>query len=158
MSPKPIDTSGIDPSRARLLALQMLARREHSSFELHEKLLNKGCTPELAAQTVERLKTERLVSDARFIEGLIAARRRRGYGPLRVRRELEQKGIPEEAIEQWLDPGGGEWLELLQQVRRKKFGVKQPTSYSERAKQARFLQHRGFSFDQIQRIFSGRDD
>ena len=109
-------------------------------------------------QVVERLKAERLVSDERFIEGLIAARRRRGIGPLRVQQDLQRKGIPGEAIEQWLDPGGREWIELLHEVRRKKFGVKQPRNFSERAKQARFLQGRGFTFDQIQQVLSGRDD
>jgi regulatory protein len=136
----------------------MLARREHSSFELHEKLIKKGCAPGLAAQTVERLTAERLLSDERFIEGLIAARRRRGYGPLRVRHDLEKKGIPEDDIERWLDPGAAEWIELLQQVRRKKFGPGEPKNYNERAKQARFLQYRGFSFEQIQRALSERED
>jgi regulatory protein len=136
----------------------MLARREHSSFELHNKLVKKGCAPELAAQVIERLAAERLLSDERFIEGLIAARRRRGHGPLRVRHELEKKGIPEEAIEHWLDPGGHEWVELLREVRRKKFGAKQPKNFSERAKQARFLQGRGFTFDQIQRVLNARDE
>jgi regulatory protein len=106
---------------------------------------------------VERLKLERLLSDERFIESVIASRQRRGYGPLRVRRELEQKGVPKETIEQRLDAGGREWVELLQQVRRKKFGVKQPKSYTARAKQVRFLQSRGFTFDQIQGILNARE-
>jgi regulatory protein len=138
--------------------LQWLARREHSSFELQEKLIQKGCAPALATQVIERLKGERLLSDERFIEGLIAARQRRGIGPLRVQRDLHAKGIPDEAIEQWLDPGGREWTELLHEVRRKKFGAKQPKTFSERARQARFLQGRGFSFEQIQRALSGRED
>ena len=136
----------------------MLARREHSSFELHEKLITKGCAPALAVQVVERLKQERLLSDERFIEMLIESRRRRGYGPLRVRQELEKKGIPEDAIEQWLDPFGREWIELLREVRHKKFGGKPPKDFSERARQARFLQYRGFTFDQIQRVMNARDD
>ena len=120
-------------------------------------LAKKGCAPEVAAQVIERLKIERLLSDERFIESVIAARRRRGYGPLRVRQELEQKGIPKETIERRLDAAGREWIELLQQVRRKKFGAKPPKSYPARAKQARFLQSRGFTFDQIQRILNVRD-
>jgi regulatory protein len=120
--------------------------------------VKKGCAPDIAAQVVERLKTERLLSDERFIEGTIAARRRRGYGPLRVRHELEGKGIPQESIKVSIDAGAPEWVELLEQVRRKKFGIKLPQNQAERAKQARFLQYRGFSFDQISRAFNPRDD
>ena len=111
----------------------------------------------MAAQVIERLKRERLLSDERFVENLIAARRRRGYGPLRVRQELEKKGIPEEIIEQWLDPCGCEWIDLLSDVRRRKFGEKQPKNDAERAKQARFLQNRGFILDQIQQVLGGWD-
>jgi len=113
--------------------------------------------PAVAAQVVERLKTERLLSDERFIESMIAARQRRGYGPLRVRQELEKKGIPRETVEEWLDPRAREWITLLKEVRRKKFGVKQTKNYAERAKQARFLQGRGFTFDQIQQVLNARD-
>jgi regulatory protein len=113
--------------------------------------------PDVAAQVVERLRAERLLSDERFIEALISAKRRRGQGPLRVRQELEKKGIAREVIEQWLDPRGREWIELLEEVRRKKFGARQPKNYAERAKQARFLQYRGFTSDQIQQVLNARD-
>lgn len=106
---------------------------------------------------VERLKLERLLSDERYIENVIAARQRRGYGPLRVRQDLAQKGISKETIEQRLNTRGHEWIELVQQVHRKKFGKKPPKGYAARAKQARFLQNRGFTFEQIQRIFNARD-
>ncbi len=147
----------LDPPRARNLALQWLARREHSSLELHNKLLKKGCAPEVAAQVIERLKAERLVSDERFVEALISARRRRGHGPVRVQQELEKKGIPREIAVQQLDPRGREWIELIQEVRQKKFGARPPKDYAERAKQARFLQYRGFTLDQIQHVLNARD-
>jgi regulatory protein len=134
-----------------------LALREHSSAELHDKLVGKGCEPEIAAQVVERLQTERLLSDERFVESLIASRRRRGIGPLRVKQELARKGIAEEIIDRSLDESGREWVELSREVWRKKFGAKQPRTQTERAKQARFLQSRGFSFDHIQRLFKARN-
>lgn len=131
--------------------------REHSSTELHGKLIKKGCAPELAAQVIERLQSERLLSDERFVESMIAARRRRGIGPLRVRQDLQRKGIAEDMIDRWLDPSGRQWMELLRELWRKKFGAKQPRTQAERAKQGRFLQSRGFSFDHIQRLFNARN-
>ncbi len=114
---------------------------------------------EIAAQAVSALEAEHLLSDERFVETLISARKRRGYGPLRIRRELQEKGIAEEAIERWLDTGSVEWLNEIRRVHRQKFGGRAPKSLSERAKQARFLQYRGFTFDQIQQALNprGRD-
>lgn len=134
--------------------MQYLARREHSRSELHDKLLKKGCAEALAEETVKRLEQERLVSDDRFMESLIQARRNRGYGPLRIQKELQDKGVTAEAIERWLDVSGREWLEDIRRVQRKKFGARLPKSYPERARQARFLQYRGFTYDQIQKVLN----
>jgi regulatory protein len=134
--------------------MQYLARREHSRRELRDKLLKKGCTEALAAETVGRLEQEHLVSDDRFMESLIQARRNRGYGPLRIQKELQEKGVTAEAIERWLDVSGREWLEDIRRVQRKKFGARLPKSYPERARQARFLQYRGFTYDQIQKVLN----
>ncbi len=106
---------------------------------------------------VARLEGERLLSEDRFVESLIEVRRGRGYGPLRIREELRGKGIADEAVEHRLNVGGGEWLETALRVRRKKFGARIPKAYSERAKQARFLQYRGFTADQIEKAMSARN-
>ncbi len=134
--------------------MQYLARREHSRRELHDKLMKKGCAEAIATETVKRLEQERLVSDDRFMESLIQARRNRGYGPLRIQKELQEKGVTAEAIERWLDVSGREWLEDIRRVQRKKFGARPPKSYPERARQARFLQYRGFTYDQIQQVLN----
>ena len=131
-----------------------LTRREHSRSELHDKLLKKGCTEAIATETVSRLEQERLVSDDRFMESLIQARRSRGYGPLRIQKELQDKGVTAEAIERWLDVSGREWLEDIRRVQRKKFGARLPKNFAERARQARFLQYRGFTHDQIQKVLN----
>ena len=134
--------------------MQYLARREYSCYELHDKLLKKGCAEAIVAETVKRLEQERLVSDDRFMESLIQARRNRGYGPLRIQKELQEKGVTAEAIERWLDVSGREWLEDIRRVQRKKFGARLPKNYPERARQARFLQYRGFTYDQIQKVLN----
>jgi regulatory protein len=139
--------------------MQWLARREHSRRELQDKLSKKGCDAALAAEVVNKLESERLVSDDRFMESLIRARRNRGYGPLRIQKELREKGVAPEAIANWLDVTSREWVEDIRRVQRKKFGGRIPRSYAERARQARFLQYRGFTYDQIQQLLDprGRD-
>jgi len=106
---------------------------------------------------VAALQAQRLLSDERFTEALIRARRARGFGPVRIQRELQEKGIGDELIGDKLDFSSPAWLEESDRVRRKKFGDVLPRSMAERAKQTRFLQYRGFTLEQIQRILNPRD-
>jgi regulatory protein len=147
----------LSQNEARQLALKLLARREHARGEMHDKLVAKGCTGAVAEAVVSRLEAERLLSDDRFVESYLTARRARGYGPVRIREELRQRGVTDELIGQWLDVNGREWFDDLRRVRHKKFGARMPKNYSERAKQARFLQYRGFTAEQIQMVLSDRD-
>lgn len=135
----------------------MLARREHSQSELALKLKQKGHSPAAIAGCLARLEQEQWQSDARFCEALIAARRRRGNGPVRIRQELRNKGIPAELIEASLDLGAKEWLQAATEVRQKKFGGARPASLTERARETRFLLYRGFTAEQIQRVLNVRD-
>ena len=139
--------------------MDMLARREHSVGELREKLLHKGYTAMEVAHVMIGLQRAGLVSDLRFSEMWLAARRGRGVGPLRIRMELRKKGVTEELIDQCLALAGSEWMEHMLRVRQKKYGSELPTDYAERARQARFLQSRGYTFAQIQCFFTfGADD
>jgi regulatory protein len=146
----------LDASTARQAALKMLARREHSRGELEDKLIRKGCGASLAAVVAAALAAEQLLSDERFVEMLVRARRRRGYGPLRIQQELKDKQIASELIGRWLDKSGRGWIEDLKRARNKRFGSRLPGSIAERAKQARFLQQRGFTFEQINMVLNPR--
>jgi regulatory protein len=122
------------------------------------KLQERGCDETIATRVVAALDAEGLVSDERFIETLLHARRTRGYGPLYIRRELEEKGIDRSVIERWLDPRSRDWLDDLRRVKKKKFGGRQPASLAERARQTRFLQSRGFTHEQIREILGSDGD
>jgi regulatory protein len=134
----------------------MLTRREHGREELTRKLIAQGCRGSLAAEVAAALEAERLLSDDRFVEALVRARRSRGYGPLRILKELEEKGIAPEAGGQAV-AAVGDWVEEARRAHRKRFGGKRAGSFAERAKQARFLQYRGFTFEQIQKILGSHD-
>lgn len=67
--------------------------------------------------------------------------------------------MPQEAIERWVDPRSRDWFAQAGRVRQRRFGARPPRDYAERAKQARFLQYRGFTFEQIQRALGkGSED
>jgi regulatory protein len=79
----------------------------------------------------------------------------RGYGPQRIQAELRERGVDDKIQALYLDAGDCQWLEQVAQVRRKRFGETPPDDYKERARQARFLQYRGFTADQIREVLDG---
>lgn len=137
---------------ARDKALRLLARREHSAKELRTKLIARGLPAEIVDAAVQGLAEENLQSDARFAEGYTRNRCEQGYGPLRIRAELRERGVDDALID--LNPAEGDWRQRAEAARRKRFGATLPTSWKERARQARFLQYRGFSAEHIRELLS----
>ncbi len=137
--------------------MDLLARREYSCRELSAKLLSKGYEQTLVADVLAALQAQRLLSDARFAESLIRARQARGFGPVRIQRELQEKGVADELIGEKLDFSSPDWLAELDRIRRKKFGDALPRGVAERARQTRFLLYRGFTLEQIRRTLNPRD-
>lgn len=132
-----------------IVAVRLLARREHSVEELRRKLLARG-HPEPAVETVlAGLEAKKLVSDARFVTSFVHHHAQRGQGPVRIRAQLRQQGITADIADTALEEAEVDWISRAAAVRRRKFGADPPRAAAERAKQARFLQYRGFSSDQI---------
>ena len=140
----------------RATAMNLLARREHSTQELRDKLLTRGFADDEIVPALQTLSREGLLSDERFTESFIHSRMERGSGPVKIRAELRQRGVTDEVIANWLDERDRVWLERAEAVRCKKFGSALPVDYKEKARQARFLQYRGFSAEQTRQVL--RDD
>jgi regulatory protein len=137
-----------DPKAARQLAISLLARRDHCSGELRSKLKDKGFTEEIIGALIGALQREKVLDDQRFVEHYVAYHAGRGHGPARIGRELQVLGLPGELIERHLDQAS-DWVGRAREVRQRKFGRALPQAYAEKAKQARFLQYRGFTGAQI---------
>ncbi|MGH8301259.1 MAG: regulatory protein RecX [Steroidobacteraceae bacterium] len=144
-----------DPQALRAAALTLLARRDWLTGELSAKLQAAGADGPAAAAVIAELQEERLLDDARYAERYAASRAERGQGPLRIAADLASLGAPRELIEAAI-ASGPDWRALARQVRRRKFGAASPDSWAEKARQARFLQYRGFSSDHI-RAATGAD-
>ena len=136
--------------------MDLLARREHSRRELGDKLAAKSFDPDVIRNVLDELEREGLISSGRFAERFVAARAARGQGPVRIARELAERGV--ESPRDWIDDARYDWNRLARDVRRKKFGEALPSSFKEKARQARFLEYRGFSQDQIRRALGSDDD
>lgn len=133
--------------------MDMLARREHSITELRKKLLARGFDASIVNESLRTLELDGLVSDARFAESFVRARVARGQGPVRIRLALRERGVPEDDIEDQLAACDTDWQALARAVRRKRFGA-EPEDFRARVRQARFLQYRGFTTDQIDAALS----
>jgi len=142
------------PAAVRRAAMDLLARREHGRMELSRKLRSRGASPDLIEPALEKLADEGLLSEARYLESFVRMRANAGYGPLRIREELTQRGLLREEIEQALRDSGFDWNEQLREVWLRKFG-ELPGDQRERARQGRFLSYRGYPLDSIGRLLRG---
>jgi regulatory protein len=130
--------------------MNWLARREHTQAELRAKLAERDFSANEIESAVAALVADGLVSDDRFAESFIASRMRKGQGPVRIRMDLQQRGVSAELIALHLDPRSPEWRRLAREVRIKKFGADIPADFKEKARQMRFLEYRGFTTTHIQ--------
>ena len=141
-------TAPDDGQAARLAAITLLARRDFACRELSERLIRRGCGEATAAGVVAELLREGALDESRYAQNYVAYHAGRGQGPLRIAAELRQRGLAADLIEGAL-ASGPDWVALARKVCRAKFGLQPPSSWAQRARQARFLQYRGFSSDHI---------
>jgi len=134
-------------------ALRLLARREHSRAELAGKLRTYASPQEDLEALLEDLSRRRLLSDERYAESRAHALSRK-YGAARIAHELRAKGLDKELAEQASGAARATEVDRAREVWRRKFRVA-PRTREERAKQMRFLQSRGFSFDAIRAVVGG---
>lgn len=133
--------------------LKLLVRREHSHNELINKLTAKGYQKEIVDDVVCQLAQEGLQNDHRFAENYVRQRIRKGYGPVRIQYELQQKGVEDFYLNAIVEETVGSWFELLKDVYLRKYGKDKLLDRTDWAKRSRFLQQRGFSGEMIMNLF-----
>jgi len=145
-----------DPTSPRQRALALLARREHSRAELARKLNMAGCDGIEVEALLDEFEAKNWLSDRRFAESYIADHRSRA-GAVKLAFDLRQRGVADNIIEAVLSDNRDSELERAQAVWQKKFGSA-PTDMTEKARQMRFLQSRGFGTEVIRRVIHGATD
>jgi regulatory protein len=148
-----------EPTRAAAerLALALLATREHSRLELARKLAARGFGEADIAALLDRLTAEGSIDESRMAELYVAERVRKGFGPLRIRRELRDKGLSDLAIAPHLNLLAEDWSERLAEVYSRRFGPGAPADLQELARRARYLEQRGFPSEAIRRFLRWND-
>jgi len=136
----------------RQRALEYLGKREYSYHELGQKLKTYAEETDDIPALLEDFKTRGWLSDKRFTDQLVHARQVK-FGSGKVANELRQKGVADDLISDAIISLKENELSNATEVWRKKFKVP-ASNRDEWAKQARFLQSRGFGFDIIKKVLN----
>jgi regulatory protein len=146
-----------DTDAARMAAVSLLARRDFARRELREKLTTQGFDEDTVIGLIEAFTREGTLDDGRYAQNYVAYHVGRGQGPMRIAAELRRRGLAGELIDAAL-ASGPDWSALARKVCRAKFGPQPPATWTQRARQARFLQYRGFSSDHIRAATGAEPD
>lgn len=132
----------------RNTALGMLARRDHSTEEVRRKLKDKcQASSEEAQEVIDYLYEYKYLDDKRFASAYCRYRINKGFGPERILRDLDEKGVDRAIANAEVD-AIDDWQAIALSVKNKKF-KSPPEDFKQKAKQIQFLRYRGFRFDDI---------
>ncbi len=137
------------------ICLELLTRGELTRWLLVQKLAQRGYQSDTVLQVIDELAEQGWQSDQRYTEQYIAMRSRKGFGPVRIQMEMEQRGIDETTASH--ATADLQWQDIIANAYRKKYNDSLITCWSDRAKRLRFLQYRGFTSEQIHRFMKTLD-
>jgi len=147
-TPPPRKGRGKPTISLKARALRYLSAREHSRAELTRKLAPYVGDGDNLETLLDELEVAKFLSNERFSESLINRRSAR-FGNSRILHELRGHGLTAEAIADAKVKLTHDEVARAAEVWRRKF-THPPANATERAKQMRFLQQRGFSHGAIQ--------
>ncbi|MCL4551309.1 MAG: recombination regulator RecX [Bacteroidetes bacterium] len=94
--------------KAKDSSFRILAKRQHSGYELRNKLFKKGYTKETIDRTLQAMQAGNYLNDEQFTKAFIDERlRRKKIGVNKLKAELFKRGIARNIIEQNLS--GIDW-------------------------------------------------
>ena len=140
-----------EPKDIRLKIMDFLSRREHSSKEIYRKMSRKVESKEMLIQSIKDMEQDGLLSDERFAESYFQSRKRRGFGPLRIKNELIQRGVQENLF--YSSDETTDWSHYALEALKKKMNGKRPKETKDILKLKSFLNYRWFEFQDIDKAF-----
>jgi regulatory protein len=135
-------------------ALRLLSGREHSRAELERKLAAHEEEPGQLARVLDELQAKDFINEQRVVDSVVH-RRSGKLGAMRIRQELQSKGLDSEKVQHALAGLKSTELARAREVWLRRFDSL-PADAAARGKQARFLAARGFSSEVIARVLSGK--
>jgi regulatory protein len=139
-----------DPYRKAMnTAVRLLARRDHTGFELQQKLRQRGYGCGVIDAVLTECERLDYINDERTARMYIGQLARRGFGFRRIRLELKKKGLSGDRFESILNESSSEIdeHEIARKILQKKMKSfeREEDSKKRRDKIYRFLYSKGFS-------------
>jgi regulatory protein len=143
-----------EAKKAITASLNLIAYRSRAAGELRSKLREKGYSPEAIDTAVNRMQELNYLDDEAFAERWVTSRQNtRPRSERMLKRELAQKGIDRETIEQTIEEAGvdefGDALAIAQK-KAATMGALEPAVRSRRI--SGLLARRGYGYDIIRRV------
>ena len=139
------------PEQAYAALIRLCARSEKSSGDALRLMQRWGVKPSARQGVLQKLLADRFIDDNRYAEAFVRGKAGR-FGASRLRSELARRGIDRDLIDEAI---AGECVESeadrARAVLRGRF-TEPPADAREWARQARFLQTRGFAPDLIRKL------
>lgn len=139
--------------RALNRSLGIISSRDMTESMIRNKLLEDGYPECVIDCVIERLKSERLINDERFIRGFIECKSEK-KSKNDIFRDLSSKGVDMDLVEQiYIELKEQEALkdesELIKSILEKKHFDSENASFEDCQKMIQYLLRKGFSFDSI---------
>ena len=135
--------------QAMKVAVRLLTRRDHTRYEIRQKLKQRGFGSDEILAAVAECERLDYIDDRRTARVYIGQLVRRGFGFRRIAVELKKKGLQGKSIEDILEQQQSEIdeHEIARRVLQKKIKnfAKETDQKKRRDKIYRFLDYRGFS-------------
>ena len=144
---------------AQATARQYLAARPRTAYEVQQKLRRSGVPDPIVDQVITRLQNRGVLDDTAYTHAYLTSRlASRGYGPQRLRQELQQRGISralvEDAVQQDLAVGDVLAAARAQAARRWPRLARETDRAKRRQKLWAFLRRRGFPAAIVQQVLT----
>jgi regulatory protein len=107
-------------------------------------------TDALLNRVLDQLEIDGLLSDARYVESYVSARRNKGFGPIYIRHQLRSRDVDEQGMALVSDVAESQWLDTLLLLLRKRLsaGCFPLRASKEYLKLQRFVLSRGYAMSQ----------
>lgn len=138
---------------ARERGVRYLTYRDRSENEILKKLIEAGFDANVSQQAVNELKTIGYLDDTRYAMKYLSERiRTKALSKKTLGYELKNKGIDENIIEKALSEFEIDDYEVALRESKKKFGKYDINERKIEQKVYRFLLHRGFSYEIVNKV------
>ncbi|MCM8792556.1 MAG: recombination regulator RecX [Candidatus Omnitrophica bacterium] len=144
-------------NEARDYVYRLLKFRMRSENEIIQRLKRKKFSDDIIKQTLEYFKRLGLLDDWKFSQIWIEERLKKPFGLYRIKKELKQKGVSTEIIEQVLAEKRGNYQEeaiIAKVLEDKVKKIKTPLSLKDKRRLYNWFIQRGFDAEKVSEVIT----